>query len=336
MGDDICKGEKNMKSNIYPKKLKKGDEVRVIAPARSFDISFTDEMKNVAVQRLEAMGLRVSFGKYLYESDEFRSTTIEHRLEDLHEAFADTNVKGILAVGGGSTSNQLLKYLDYDLIQKNPKILCGLSDITALANAIYAKTGLVTYSGPQFTVFGASFETEYITKYFQKCLFSQEEFDVLASDFWCDQRFGVDKMKNDGMWVINEGEAYGKSLGGNLLTFKYLQGTPFAPDLEKSILFVEDNEKENHSAFQNQLQSLINQENFSGVKGLVIGRFQQGSHISRELLTKIIKTKRELTNMPVIANVDFGHSMPMMTFPIGGEVSLEAFGSEANIRIIKH
>ena len=321
--------------SLYPQKLEAGNEVRVIAPAKSFKSSFNEERKLLAIKRLETMGLKVSFGKYVSEVNEFESTTIEHRIEDLHDAFADNNVKAILTVLGGSTSNQLLKYVDYNLIKNNPKILCGLSDITALANAIYHKTDLVAYSGPHFTIFGASNAIEYTIDYFKKCLFSNEFFEIEPSQTFCDKRWDTEENKNEGPWIINQGKARGKSLGGNLLTFKYLQGTEFAPDLSESILFLEDNEKENFRAFENQLQSLINQPDFNGVKGIIIGRFQKGSGMTKDLLTTIVKTKKELDNVPVVANVDFGHTTPMITFPIGGEVEI-SLGTEAMLKIVRH
>ena len=320
---------------MYAHKLNRGDEIRIIAPAKSFKSSFTHAMRSLAVKRLEDLGLRVSFGKYVDESNDFETTTVEHRLEDLHDAFADKNVKGILAVAGGASSNQLLKYIDYDLIRSNPKIFCGLSDITSIANAIHAKTDLVTYSGPQFVVFGATCGVDYTTEYFRKCFFDEESFDVEAAESFCDHRFDAEEMRNEGFWIMNEGEARGKVLGGNLLTFKYLQGTEFAPDMRDSILFLEDNDKESYRAFENQLQSLINQSGFLGVRGIVIGRFQKGSNMTKELLTQIIRTKRELADMPIIANVDFGHTMPMITIPLGGEVEMKV-GAESVLRIVKH
>lgn len=292
-------------------------------------------MKLLAIQRLRDIGLKVGFGKHINEINEFGSTSTEHHIEDLHDAFADKNVKAILTVLGGSTSNQLLKYINYDLIKTNLKILCGLSDITALTNSIYHKTGLVTYSGPHFTLFGASNVIDYTTEYFRKCLLSDEFFKVNPSPTFCDNRWDTEELKNEGFWIINKGNARGKSLGGNLLTFKYLQGTEFAPYLIESILFLEDNDKENYRAFEDQLQSLINQPDFKGVKGIVIGRFQKGSAVTTNLLTTIIKTKKELNNVPIIANVDFGHTTPMITFPIGGEVEISA-GTEAIIKIIRH
>ena len=122
---------------MYPKRLKKGDEIRVIAPSRSMT-RLNEETIRLATKRLENLGLKVTFGKNVMKSqDIYECATIKERIEDLHVAFLDKNVKAILTVVGGYNANQLLKYIDYNIIRNNPKIFCGLSDITALQNAIY-------------------------------------------------------------------------------------------------------------------------------------------------------------------------------------------------------
>ena len=112
--------------------------------------------------------MNVTFSKHAPDIDIFMSSSVESRIADLHEAFADSKVKGILTVLGGYNSNHLLDYIDYDLIAKNPKILCGFSDITALLNAIYAKTGLVSYSCPHFSTFAMQKGLEHTLEYFKK------------------------------------------------------------------------------------------------------------------------------------------------------------------------
>jgi muramoyltetrapeptide carboxypeptidase len=110
---------------ITPEKLKYGDEVRIITPARSLGMPWItpDFIKNATIQ-LESMGLRVTFGEHVYDINSYDSTRIEDRIADIHAAFMDTDVKMVLAGIGGFNSNQLLRYIDYDLIRKNPKILC--------------------------------------------------------------------------------------------------------------------------------------------------------------------------------------------------------------------
>ena len=138
---------------MRPPSLSHGDHVRVVAPSRSLAMIGAD-IRRIADQRFEAMGLRLSFGDHVNESDAFASTSIKHRVEDLHAAFADPEVQAILTVVGGTNSNQLLPHLDWDLIGSNPKIFCGYSDITALSCAMHAHTGLITYSGPHYSTFG--------------------------------------------------------------------------------------------------------------------------------------------------------------------------------------
>lgn len=327
-------------NKIYPEKLKIGDEVRIIAPSRSIKI-LGQETKDIANKRFKDLGLKLSFGKHVDESDEFNSSSIESRIDDLHEAFGDKNVKGIITVIGGFNSNQLLKYIDWDLIKNNPKIFLGYSDITLLNNAIYAKTGLVTYSGPHYSSFGQKLHFEYTLEYFKKCLLENNSFEIKPSESWSDDEWYLDQNKreqisNNGYLMINEGEAEGTILGANLCTLNLLQGTEYFPDLTNVILFLEDDSTSNSVTFDRDLQSLIHLPDFNKVKGIVIGRFQKKSNMVDILLTKIIKTKKELNNIPVIANVDFGHSDPKITFPIGGEVKIVSRKDNSTIEVSKH
>ena len=311
---------------MIPNKLKKGDEIRIISPARSMSI-ISKENINIAKKRLEELGFKVTFSKNVEEKDEFDSSSIKSRVDDLHEAFQDKNVKAILTTIGGFNSNQLLKYLDYSLIKSNPKILCGFSDITALQNAIYAKTGLITYSGLHFSSFSMLKSFDYNLEYFKKCLIEEEPINIEPSKEWSDDEWYLDQekrefMKNEGHLVINEGEAKGTILGANLCTFNLLQGTEFMPSLKDSILFLEDDYESEIHHFDRDLQSLIHLPDFKDVRGIVIGRFQKKSKVTDELLIKMIKTKKEFDNIPVIANVDFGHTSPLITFPVGGKAKL--------------
>lgn len=325
---------------IYPTKLKAGDEVRIVAPSRSLAI-ISEESRKIANNRFSDLGLKLSFGKHLEDKDEFVSSSVVARIEDLHDAFRDKNVKAIITVVGGFNSNQLLKYLDWDLIRNNPKIFCGFSDITALNNAIFAKTGLISYSGPNYSTFGQELYFDYTLEYFKKCLFSADPFEIIPSEQWSDDAWYKNQkertlIKNDGFLLINEGNASGTIIGANLCTLNLLQGTEYFPDLKNSILFIEDDEESLPHTFDRDLQSLIHLPSFSGVNGIVIGRFQKASEITNELLIKIIKTKKELDNLPVIANVDFGHTDPKITFPVGGEVNLVAKDGKVKIELIKH
>jgi len=325
---------------IIPDKLKIGDEIRIIAPARSLGL-LSDETKAIADSRLKDLGFTVTFGNHVDELDQFASSTIESRIDDLHQAFADKNVKGILTVIGGFNSNQLLSYIDWDLIKANPKIFCGYSDITALNNAIFAKSGLVSYSGPHYSSFGQKLHFEYTLDYFKKCCMSDDAYTVLPSKEWSDDQWYKNQddrnlVRNEGWLVINEGEASGTIIGSNLCTLNLLQGTDFFPNLKDTALFLEDDSESLSHTFDRDLQSLIHLPDFSEVRAIIIGRFQKASEMTNDKIIEIIRTKKELDSIPVVANVDFGHTDPRITFPIGGRVSVRTMDSGSSIKIESH
>lgn len=316
---------------MVPSKLQAGDEVRIIAPSRSMTI-LGEDCKKLATERLEELGLKVTFGKHVMEADpDYMCASKDARVEDLNEAFKDKNVKAILTVIGGFNSNQLLDYIDYEAIKENPKIFCGFSDITALSNAIHAKTGLVTYSGVHYSSFGMLKGFEYSLEYFKKMFFQEDEFEVVSSKEWSDEAWFIDQEnrhfeQNEGMYVINEGAAEGDIVGGNLCTLNLLQGTEYMPNIENKILFIEDDELSGPiflMEFDRNLQSLMHMPEFKTVKGIVCGRAQKGSCMTKEKWFKIFD-KPELKNIPVIAGVDFGHTTPIITFPVGGHARIEA------------
>ena len=315
---------------IIPEKLQKGDTVMVVAPARGIKIIGGD-IRRIARERLESLGLKVVFAPNTTDEnwDYMGSSSIEKRVADIHTAFADTSVKGIMTIIGGANSNQLLPHLDYDLIRRNPKIFCGFSDITALENAILAKTGLVTYYGPHFSSLGMKKGCDYTFEHFVKMLMADGSDTIEPSTVWSDDLWFLDQEKrefeaNEGYWNIHSGTAAGTIIGGNLGTYNLLLGTSYRPHFTPdTILFVEDTEGSSLADFERNLQALIYQDDFKNVKGLVIGRFQKGSKVTREGLEFILNTKAELKNMPILANVDFGHSAPLLTIPLGGSAKLE-------------
>ncbi len=319
--------------NLPPLPLQHGHEVRVVAPSRSLSLIDT-HVRALAMQRLSELGLKVTFSQYAEENNlYYNNGSIAHRVHDIHEAFKDSQVKAILTTLGGYNANQLLEYLDYDLIRENPKIFCGFSDITALSNAIHAKTGLVTYSGPHFSSFGMLHGLDYTIEYFEKIFFQQSPIPLTSSSQWSNDAWYKDQENrifydNDGMFVINKGTAQGSIVGGNLCTLNLLQGTEYMPSIENKVLFLEDDAltgKDFLFNFDRDLQSLIHLPSFAAVKGIVLGRAEKESNMFKEKWISLIKNKPELDHIPVIGGADFGHTTPFFTFPIGGEVRIEAY-----------
>ncbi|QOV10607.1 S66 family peptidase [Viridibacillus arvi] len=319
-------------------KLKKGDEIRIIAPSRSMQILSKEGIQE-AIERLEEMGLLVTFGEHVYDSDLHFSSSIQARVKDLHAAFADSNVKGILTVIGGFNVNEILPYINYELIKTNPKILCGYSDITALGWAITAKTGLVTYSGPHFSSFGMRKEQDYQRTFFKKCLMEDEAYEIEQSVVWSDDAWFRDQdnrnlIPNEGLKIYNGGLTNGTLYGGNLCTLNLLQGTEFMPDLKDVILFIEDDELTDPLTFARDFTSLLQQVKLVNLKGLVIGKFQNKSQVTDEHLHFIFDKHPILKSIPVMYNASFGHIQPMFTFPIGGLVKIDT--NNKSITIIEH
>ena len=325
---------------VVPPKLRPGSSVRVIAPSRSLAI-IGPGVRAEADRKLAALGLNVSFGENVGECDDFSSSPVAARLADLHAAFADPDVDGILTVIGGFNANQLLTGIDYALVAAHPKVLCGFSDITVLSNALYARAGLVGYSGPHYSSFGMKHHFGYTETGFRACVMEDGPITLTPSPQWSDDAWFIDQAERHleqptGWWVLQEGETDGIIVGGNLCTLNLLQGTPFMPPLAGSVVFAEDDAQVRPWDFDRDLVSLLQQPAFAGVRGLVIGRFQKATGMTRDLLTQIVASKPGLAGLPVIANVDFGHTTPILTFPVGGTVELRAVSGASRLTITSH
>ena len=329
-----------LRTPVYPPKLRPGDHVRVVAPSRSRSLVMEHDHSALIEYRYAEMGLSLSFGEHVDERDAFGSSAIESRVDDLHEAFADPAVQGILTVIGGFNSNELLPYLDWDQIAAHPKVFCGYSDITALQNAILARTGMITYSGPHWSTFGMRDHFEDTWRWFRQACLTDEPFDLEPATSWTDDAWFADQdhravEPTDGWWTLSAGHATGRLVGGNLCTLNLLQGTAYWPDLDGAILAVEDDELSFPAQFARDLTSLLQQPDAAGIRGLVIGRFQRVSEVTRPLLEQIVARQPVLAGLPVLANADVGHTNPLATLPIGGRVQVIA-SDAPRLRILEH
>jgi muramoyltetrapeptide carboxypeptidase LdcA involved in peptidoglycan recycling len=318
--------------DITPAKLHQGDEIRIIAPSTGLKIIGAD-CRQIAKERFASWGLKVSFAKNTTDEnfDYFGSSNAALRAADIMEAFTDAKVKAIFSIIGGFNSNQILPFLNYDVIRQNPKIICGFSDITALLNGIRAQTGLKVLYGPHYSSIGMLKGNEYTLEMLKPMLF-EEEANWEATPVWSDDLWFLDQQNrqftdNEGWWYINPGRAEGTLEGGNLGTYVLLNGTPYQPKWQNpTILAVEDcftAEAADAKYFLRQLQALAQREDFKYVKALLIGRFQKSSNVSKETLTEIVRHIPQLANLPVIGNMDFGHTTPIATLPLGGFCRIE-------------
>ncbi len=324
----------------FPPKLRRGDTVRVVAPARSRALVQEYDHSAQIDARLAEMGLTLTFGRHVDDRDDFDSSSVTSRVQDLHDAFVDPRIAAVLTVIGGFNSNELLPHIDWALIAAHPKILCGYSDITALQNAILAKTGLVTYSGPHWSSFGMRDHFDQTQQWFLDALFDSGPVELRPALTWTDDPWFMDQdhrveLAGEGWWGLQAGSAEGTIIGTNLCTLNLLQGTEMMPPLDGALLAIEDDSLSGPWTFARDLTSLLQLPDASGIRGLVIGRFQRESHMTRSLLEQIVARQPTLTGLPVLANADFGHTFPLATVPIGGTAALTV-GDNSTFTITQH
>lgn len=331
-----------------PPKLKAGDEIRVLALSRSLGgimqfAGFTENDIEFATGRLEAMGLKVTFGRHVRECNAHLTASPKHRLEDFHEAIINPSVKAILSVTGGMGAIQILNGINYDKIEAHPKIICGYSDNAFFCNAILARTGVATYYGPNFGTLMERQAGDYTSRNFQDCLFSDAAIELCPAPQWSDDGWSKDQEHRtfhaaEGFWAIQDGEAEGTVIGGSYYTLNMLKGTDFFPPLREAVLFVENpaSGKATLMDLDGGLRALAFLPEFAKVRGLVIGRFARSGGVTRENLTVLIGEIPALRHLPVIANCDFGHTTPMVTLPIGGRCKLVANQSQVCITLTEH
>ena len=318
-----------------PNPVLPGDEIRIIAPS---DTIKSERQQNYrrAQERLEALGYKVSYGNYLDSNIHLGTGHVKERAEDFNKAYADKHVKAVMCLHGGFAANEILPHINWNMVRDNPKPLVGYSDITVLLNALYAKTKTTNFLGPNLGTIGYENAWEYSLENLVAALQQTAPRDLEKSEVWYDSDV---EAKTQPWKVLQKGSAEGILLGGNISTFYLLQGTEYQPSFDEHfILALEDDEllgEHTLHGFSRSFESILQLPNVrKNLKGVIIGRFETGSKVNQKDLISVVESKK-LTNLPVISNVDFGHTVPMLTLPIGGQVSINA-GSEALIKILTY
>lgn len=286
---------------MIPTKLKKGDTIGVIAPSNYIE---KDDLEyiNASIALMEASGFKVKFGKYVFEDTLGYGTSPEKRAADINWAFKDDEVKAIMCVKGGEDSNTTLDYIDYEMIKKHPKIICGFSDNTSILNAIHEKTGLVTYHGPTFKSL-TSWETGYAYKQFIKTFAENTESLIMGEP-------------EDEYTTIQAGQATGELVGGNLSLFTKLVCGKYAVNLQDKILFLEELGFEAAPEMVNSNIYYLKQNGvFDRIAGLWIGNYEHPSKISLEKI--VMNAIGDEYKFPIIKSDNFGHIDKKIIIPIG-------------------
>ena len=324
---------------MKPPRLREGDTVGVISPSWGGGAEYPHRVER-GIAYLESLGFRVKLAPHAMNSSGYVSDTAENRASDIHAMFGDPEVGAIIAMIGGDHSCHLLPLLDFDLIRQNPKILMGYSDVTVPNAAIWQKTGLVTFNGPALIVELAEYPSVfgYTERHMIRTLCSAEPVgEIEPSDWWTDELLSWDEREDltraragqpSGGWTwLKEGRAEGVLVGGCLESMQHLRGTPFWPDLEGAILFLETSEERpDPGKVDGILMDYENMGVFGEIRGLLFGRPYGYAAEERKLLHQVILERVGRYGFPVVADMDFGHTSPMFTLPLGCRAEVDAEG----------
>lgn len=327
-----------MKIQIPPK-LQRGDEVRVIAPARSMSI-ISEQTRAIAAKRFEDLGLKLTFGKNVFLKDRWHSSPLAARLDDLHTAVADPKVKAILTVIGGYNTNDLLTHIDWNLIKRNPKIFCGYCDFTTLALPLLVRSNLVSYYGPHYSSFGEKKYFDYTLNYFLKAVMSTKPYLVEPAQYWSNDLWYLDqdkrkRKKNSGWKIIQTGIAEGQLVGGNIQKIALLMGTKYLPGFRDKIVLLQEAGDFTPPQVEQHFQAILNASVLDGCRALLLGRFEPAGGMTMPILQTMLH-KIDRGDIPIVANLDFGHTDPKFTWPIGGTAKLIISRKRCRLKIIKH
>lgn len=300
---------------LLPVPLAKGDTIGLVSPS-----SATDDSLNLQLAReaMEALGFTVKTGAHYDARRGHLAGTDAQRAGDLNAMFADKAVKAIVCTRGGSGAARLLPLLDYAVIRRNPKVLLGYSDITALHCAIQAQTGLVSFHGP----IGSGSWNPFNVDQFRRVLLDRELVEyrnkVEAGDELVPRR--------NRTLTIRGGKARGELIGGNLTVLTALAGSPYLPDFRGRILFLEDVSEAPYRV-DRMFSTLKLMGALDQVAGVIFGECSDcnpGDGYGSLTLEQILDDYLLPLGIPAYRGAMIGHLREQFIVPVGGKVELDA------------
>ena len=294
---------------IKPKALKRGDVIGIAAPASP---PASEEKLSRGIRYLEQLGYRIKLGRNVHRKRGYLAGTDQQRASDLHELFADKNIKAIFSARGGYGATRILPLLDYNLIRRNPKILVGYSDITALHLALFTRSGLTSFSGPMAAVEMADGLNGNAEEVFWRNVTSAKPIGTIQSK------------KNERFIGKQTGRSTGRLLGGNLSLLSVLVGTPYIPTTGNLIVLIEEIDERPYR-IDRMLQHLKLSNMFRKSNGVVLGSFAgcqaEKGKPSLSLQQVLADTFQEYSR-PIVAGIHFGHVKNSLSLPVGVRVRL--------------
>lgn len=299
---------------MVPDKLKIGDTIGVVAPSEPITEDVKKYMNN-SIKIFEDMGFKIKLSKNIYKNTYGYSSAPEEKASDINDMFSDREVKTIISALGGNNSFNCLGLIDYENIKNNPKIICGYSDATNYLNAIYTKTGLVTYHHGEMVDLGRKSNKEFQLSQFKKVLI--------------DGTLGeVDKNKS--YKSLQNGIAEGVIVGGNVPSMCNLLNTEYFPDLTDKVLFLEVYSRStSFSLADKYLAQLRYHGVFDKIKGLWIGHYHGDTEEMK--IENVFMRNLKGYDFPILKCDDFGHDCENIVVPIGSKVRLDANNCKVEI-----
>jgi muramoyltetrapeptide carboxypeptidase len=287
------------KKSIKPRCLMPGDTVGIAAPAGPFDP--TKFMKGKAV--LESMGFRTFFDEGIFQKHGFFAGTDVQRADQVNRLFADPAVQAVICARGGYGSMRILRFLDFKIIQNNPKIFVGFSDISVLLFILHARCSLVTFHGPVVTTLANT---------------DEQTIAAMLKVMTADKIFDLKPEKGI---ALKPGVCSGVVVGGNLTTLCHLAGTPYTPNFNGKILFLEDRGEAPYR-IDRMLTQMKLAGCFEGLKGLFLGSFEACGKLDD--IFRIVQEVFNDVNIPILSGFEIGHARVNITIPIGLRATLDA------------
>jgi muramoyltetrapeptide carboxypeptidase len=302
---------------LKPPRLRSGDSLGIISPAGA---TFRQEELDIVVDAVKGLGLVPRVAPHALSRYGYLAGTDQERAADINAFFADPTLKALMPIRGDWGSARVLPSLDYELIRQNPKIVVGFSDITALLLGIHAQTGLVTFHGPHGLTAWRSDQTQL----FRELLFEG------ASRRFENPPIGEDAdrlMRTRGrIQTITPGQAAGKLVGGNLSVISGIAGSPYMPDTNGAILFLEDVGEAPYRV-DRMLTQLKLAGVLDGLAGFIFGqctRCGPGQDYGSLTLEEILRDHIQPLGIPAWSGAWIGHVEPMWTLPLGSPVRVDA------------
>lgn len=310
-------GGTKLSPTLVPQRLTAGDTVGIVAPASA---TFQTVDLTIAQESLQALGLNVKVGPHVLARHGYLAGSDKDRAADINQFFTDSSVKAVLPIRGGWGSSRVLPYLDYDSIRRHPKVIVGFSDITALHLAIHAKTGLITFHGPN----GLGRWDAWSLEYFKRVLFNGEAV-TMENLHSLSERNALAQIEHR-VQTITPGTARGRLIGGNLTVFTGILGSPYVPSFEGAILFLEDVGEDLY-----RVDRMFTQLKLAGVlgriRGLVFGTCAEcgpGEGFGSLTLEEILADHVKPLSIPAWFGAMIGHQNPQWTVPVGAEAEIDA------------